>query len=171
MNQPVEDNTQLLSNRTRPPNQSCYGFLSYETRITLFSLCLLIGIVVQCVAIWILYQSFDNSYKFALFFGIGMAVHLFGTTFIVSVKKQLLTVGNKQRFPALVLYTLMAGMVFLTGYYSRRPELPFGFMILEVCSYIWYCFCWSKYSKNFVDFMNQPEEEHHHNLELTIKGR
>ena len=93
MNPPVEDNTQLLSNRSLPPNQSCYGFLSYEQRITLFSICLfagtislflqsysnlMIGIGVQSAAIWMLYQSFNNTHTFALLFGIGMAIHLFG---------------------------------------------------------------------------------------------
>jgi len=89
----------------------------------------------------------------------------------VSVKKQLLTAGNKQRFPALILYLLTSGLAFSTGYYFQKLNLTFGFLVLEVCSYIWYCFCWSRYSKNFLEFMATPEEEHHHNLELAIKGR
>jgi len=71
------------------------------------------------------------------------------TTFLASPKKQLETITNKDRFPALIFYALSVIITLYLGYIGIHALLIMGFLILEICTYMWYCFWWSVEAQSF----------------------
>jgi len=78
------------------------------------------------------------------------------------VKKQLQTLTNKVRLLAVILYYTMLMLTLLSGIILKRPNITLGFTALEICAYLWYCFCWSTYSKTFVKHVQEHHQQHHH---------
>jgi len=76
------------------------------------------------------------------------------------------TLTNKERLSATIVYYILFVLTLLSGIILKKPNITLGFTALEICAYIWYCFCWSSYSKTFVKHVQEhhqhhPESHHH----------
>ncbi len=193
MDQQKVETTALVGTKV---NHSCYGGIGAPQRLVAFSILLCLGLQfvfhqfnsnrycfasicdLECLYQASRHQSFYNCECISNLdssFGVktlALQIHIdIRSTFIVSFKRQIITLRNKETLSALIVYSLTIAVVFLSGIVLKRAHLTLGFSVLEICAYIWYCFSSSNYSKTFVQHVKEhhqkrhPDDTHHHNLQ------
>lgn len=122
--------------------------LSKKTRLYGFVACLAIGFILSLLGAIVLF--FQNLWMFAVLFGIGTVVSIFGTGFLIGFLNQLKLMFKPVRVVAAVVFLGSIAMIFVAAFVIRSDVLCLVFVFIQYLAYIWYTLSYIPYARTAV---------------------
>ena len=117
----------------------CCPKLSYTERIIGFSVCFVLGILIELLSFGSFIGLFTgHPARFAILFSIGNITSLAGTFFLVGPTRQLKNMTDKKRLITSLIYIISIIMTIISVYVFDSWILVVVFISIQFGAYIWY---------------------------------
>lgn len=133
------DSVRQLTTPKEEDETGCIPELSMKERVTAFTVCFCLGILVYMLSLGSVFGLLVGSTtKFALMYTAGNILTLAGTTFLVGFKRQFKSVFDQKRRVASVVFLGSLVMTLVSAIVLQKGLLTLLFIIVQVCAFMWY---------------------------------
>ncbi|OMO88393.1 Vesicle transport protein, Got1/SFT2-like protein [Corchorus capsularis] len=120
--------------------------LSTTQRMYAFAACLLSGLVLMFLALFV----FAKPIKFALLFTLGNVLAVGSTAFLMGAEQQLRMMFDPVRVYATAIYIGFVVLALICALWIQSKILTLLAIICEICALIWYCLSYIPFARRIV---------------------
>ncbi|OMP02244.1 Vesicle transport protein, Got1/SFT2-like protein [Corchorus olitorius] len=120
--------------------------LSTTQRMYAFAACLLSGLVLMFLALFV----FAKPIKFALLFTLGNVLAVGSTAFLMGPEQQLRMMFDPVRVYATAIYIGFVVLALICALWIQSKILTLLAIICEICALIWYCLSYIPFARRIV---------------------
>jgi len=145
-----------LGVKEAPPEKSLLDELhdsmsmSPKQRLTLFTMCVAMGLACLAVAMALVPTIVLFPAKFAFFVTMGNMFLMLSTGVLFGFRKQLTSMAEAHRWQAAVLYALSMGFTMVSAVQWQSYFLSIVFTGVQVACFLWYTLSYIPYARMFV---------------------
>lgn len=132
-------------------DESCFPSLSYKERLIGFCVCFGLGILLQILSMGsTLGVVLGKPEKFAVLYTFGNIISIFGTFFLFGPSAQISKMKDESRREVSIIFVGSLIMTLVCVYILKAKLLTIVFLVIQFCSYIWYCLSYIPFGRSVV---------------------
>lgn len=133
---------------TENKDDLCCPDLSLEQRLIGFSICFILGLIVEFLSLGSFFLIFTgNASRFAILFSLGNILSISGTFFLIGPKRQLKNMTDKTRLFTSLIFFISIAMTFVAVYVFDSWLITILCVACQFASYIWYVLSYIPYGR------------------------